>query len=702
VHILAGGKLSSFVRVSQAGGTVFGFSGERNRGMKPWKQSHSSGTGRARLTLILLTVASTACMVWLFVGLTDSDGFGLLDLAITVLFAVLLAWVSFSFWMATLGLIALLRHPRAAPAPSVTGEDLGDLPRTAILMPVYNEEPADVFAGIRAIIESLRCCGSAALFDVFVLSDTTNPDIWLEEERTWARLVSEVPSDSRVFYRHRPQNRRRKAGNIADFCCRWGEHYPYMIVMDADSVMAGETLVEMVRRMERDPTIGILQVPPTPVNRESFFARMQQFAAQLYGPVFLEGFHLWSQCDGNYWGHNAAIRIKPFMEHCDLPLLPGEGPLGGEILSHDFVEAALMRRGGWKVCLAHDLGGSYEECPTTMLDYAQRDQRWCQGNMQHTRLLLAEGIHPASRIHLGMGVMSYLASPLWLVFLVLTVVQAAAGHASPATGASPGIAVLLFCLAMAMLLIPKFWGILSLSRRPDRLAKHGGWNRVTISVLIETAASVLTAPIMMLLHTRFVISTLAGHKVSWNAQPREDRGVVFRDAVAVHYAHTLFGLAAGLTLWHIAPGLLPWMSPVLLGPVLSIPLSMWLGSVTWGQRLARWKLLLIPEEIEEPPVLMAKRKKLAHFKSDRTNLFDTVLYDPAFYALHVGILRATESQVAISDQQLVAVEKSLRSSGSQSIPATVRRAVLTDAESLEELHIFARTHLTRDRTVLLA
>ncbi|MHB8902234.1 MAG: glucans biosynthesis glucosyltransferase MdoH [Thermoguttaceae bacterium] len=662
--------------------------------------SNSLETRLARLALVFMTLASTAYMAWRFLGVMASDGTGLLDYGITALYAALLAWVSFSFWVATLGFLVVLRRPRQATSSNASGEE-ETLPRTAILMPVYNEDPAGVFAGIRAMVESLEDTGSTRLFDFFVLSDTTDPEIWLQEERTWARLVSERRSGSRVFYRHRAQNHRRKAGNIADFCCRWGEHYAYMIVMDADSVMTGETLTEMVRRMEQDSTIGILQVPPTPVGRGSFFARMQQFAAQVYGPVFLEGYHLWAQCDGNYWGHNAIIRIKPFMEHCDLPTLPGEGPLGGEILSHDFVEAALMRRGGWKVCLAHDLGGSYEECPTTMLDYAQRDQRWCQGNLQHVKLLLAEGIHPASRIHMGMGVMSYLASPLWLLFLLLTLVQAALGQSFVGRTDSSGTAVLLFCLSMAMLLLPKLWGLLSLWQKPVRLAGHGGWTRASVSVLIETAASVLTAPIMMLLHTRFVISTLSGQKVVWNAQPREDRGVPLRDAVAIHYTHTLFGLAVGLALWYLTPDLLPWMSPILLGTGLSIVLSMCLGSAAWGRRLAGWKLLMIPEEIEEPPLLQAKQKELLRFKTDRSRLFDAVLYDPAFYALHVGILRATESRAAMSREQREAVERSLRSSDTRSLPAAVRRAVLNDAEAIEELHVLARSRLVHDRTSLL-
>ncbi len=406
--------------------------------------SHQTATRVTRVTLAILTLLGTALGTALFCRVIARDGFAVIDVALAVLFAVLFLSVVFSFWTATFGLVASLRRSRRGsllPPAVHTPRDLSrpaqDLPPTAIVMPIYNEEPREVFANLRAIAQSLEATGACAAFSIFVLSDTTDPDVWLDEERTWAKLVAQVPGPCRFFYRHRPKNVSRKAGNIADFCRHWGEHYKYMIVLDADSVMAGETLVELVRRMERDPQIGILQAPPKPVGRQSLFARMQQFAAHMYGPVFLEGFALWSQCDGNYWGHNAIIRIRPFMQHCELPILPGDGPLSGEILSHDFVEAALMRRAGWKVCMAHDLGQSYEACPTTILDFAQRDQRWCQGNLQHIRLLLAEGLHPASRLHFGMGAMSYLASPLWLLFLVLTVIGAShAGHSSATASSS--------------------------------------------------------------------------------------------------------------------------------------------------------------------------------------------------------------------------------------------------------------------------
>jgi membrane glycosyltransferase len=656
-----------------------------------------------RTALALLTVLSTGLATRFFWQVISAAGWGAIDLALATLFTSLFVWVAFSFWMATFGFISLWRrsrHTRGSPATP----PLDHSTPTAIVMPVYNESPTAVFGKLRAMVGSLEATGSAGAFHVFVLSDTTDPDVWLEEERAWAQFVAEAPAALRVFYRHRAENRSRKAGNIADFCQRWGARYELMIVLDADSVMAGETMVEMVRRMHRDPKLGILQVPPRPVNRGSFFARMQQFAAETYGPVFLEGFHLWSQCDGNYWGHNAVIRVQPFMEHCDLPVLPGSAPLGGEILSHDFVEAALMRRAGWKVCLAHDLHGSYEECPTTLLDFARRDQRWCQGNMQHVRLLLAEGLHPASRLHLGMGAMSYLASPLWLLFLTLTLLAALLGGDTFVAGRAGPSGAGLFAVTMAMLLVPKLWGVILHIRQPRQAAEQISGSRVLASAALETLASILLAPIMMLLHTQFVLATLRGAKVTWHAQSREDHAVPLGDALRTHYAHTLAGWALAGLGWFFAPEMLPWLAPVLLGLALAIPLSMVLGSAAVGRWLARRKLLLISEEIA-PPALLAS--------ASAASLVDTrlrrgpaplaeLLRDPTYYALHVGILRSTDGHRPATAAQVHAARQLLLAHRLDAAPAELRRAILNDARALETLHVLSRCHRPPERRALSA
>ncbi|HTU26098.1 MAG TPA: glucans biosynthesis glucosyltransferase MdoH [Pirellulales bacterium] len=655
----------------------------------------------ARLVLALLTLATTAVAGCMFFRVVASRGATTLGtFALVALFGVLFVWIAFSFWMATVGLVRRLRAGRAADC----GSQQTPLParittRCAILMPVYNESPHGVFAGLRAIHESLQATGEGAAFDFFVLSDTTDPDVWLAEELSWARLTRVLPGDSRLFYRHRTRNEGRKSGNIADFCQRFGAAYEFMIVLDADSVMSGETIVELVRRMQQDPEIGILQTPPVPVNRGSLFARCQQFAAAVYGPIFLAGFAWWAGDEGNYWGHNAIIRLEAFTKACGLPRLPGNGPLGGEILSHDFVEAALIRRAGFKVCLAGDLDGSYEECPPTLLDFAQRDQRWCQGNLQHLRLIFSAGIHPVSRFHLSMGAMSYLSSPLWLLSLVLSFFVVAL-HRAPSPNSSaagdPSAAgdwgLALFAGTMALLLLPKLWAYLVLLREPTRLAQCGGAAKAALSTLVETVVSMLVAPILMVFHSTFVVGTLVGRSVQWNAQQRNEGGLEFTAAVAAHWKQTLLAVLASVIVWTFAAAMLVWLIPVLAGLILAVPLSIVLSSVPLGRWLAFRGLLLIPQETQVPKVLRRQR----HFLSlspgrelcDARGIFRRVLTDPALLALHLSILSATQTQAAASQRTIRQTERQLLAGGPIRVSTENRKAVLADPAALEALHLF--------------
>ena len=262
---------------------------------------------------------------------------------------------------------------------------------TAIVIPIYNEDVVRVYEGIRVMYESLRRTGKLDEFDFFMLSDSTDPGKWVQEETRWFEMARELGGLGRIHYRRRTLNREKKSGNIRDFCNAWGRHFRYMIVLDADSVMQGETMVDLVKLMEANPTVGLIQTVPGLINNQSLFGRVQQFSSRLFGPLFTAGLNYWVQDGGNYWGHNAIIRVDPFMHNCDLPTLPGTKPFGGHILSHDFVEAALLRKEDWEVWLAWDLEGSWEEGPQSLTDFAQRDRRWCQGNLQHRCCCLREG-----------------------------------------------------------------------------------------------------------------------------------------------------------------------------------------------------------------------------------------------------------------------------------------------------------------------
>ena len=645
-----------------------------------------------RLLLAALTAATLAAGVWAFHGSVSADGVVGADWVALPLFTLLFGWIALSFWTATLGFASLLwqrltgRDPFDCCCGPSGGRSLQD--RHAVLMPVYNESPAGVFAGVRAMLESLHQTGEGSAFDFFILSDTTDPDVWIEEERAWADLIDTWDGDSRVFYRHRPQNDARKAGNIADFCRRWGDEYECMLVLDADSVMGGATVAEMARRMEANPRVGLLQVSPRPVGRDSLLARLQQFSAAVYGPVFLRGFHLWAGEDSNYWGHNAIIRLRPFMNHCELPVLPGVAPLGGEILSHDFVEAALLRRAGWKICLAEDLGESFEESPTTLSDFAVRDQRWCQGNMQHARLLGGVGLHASNRLHMAMGLMSYVASPMWLLFLVAAPLATVFDAERPDGSA----ALTLFAASMLMLVLPKAYGVAATLLDEGRSRWLGGGLRVAAGAALETLLSVLIAPVMMAYHSRFVVTTLRGRSVRWDAQARCERTVSWREAWNGSGWITVCGLALTALTAVAAPGLLMWLSPVLAGLMLAVPLAKLLGSVAVGRWLQDWKLLLVPEEVRPPRVLSLRDAfTLSHPEPEAdaepadspSELFDRLLRDPGLFALHESILRSTGGDRPLTAQE----RRDVLEADAARLPKPVRRAVQGDIHLLRELHV---------------
>ncbi len=648
--------------------------------------------------LVGLAGLTTALAAGAFTDLLVADGWNLIDFPILLLFVILYFWISIGFWTATFGFVWSLVHGEPAltgePPPRRSGP-AAPLPPTAIVMPIYNEDPRRAFANLQAVRDSLRQAGQDTAFDIFVLSDTRDADIWAEEECTWARMRAAGDGHG-PFYRRRPMNIGRKSGNIQDFCQRWGARYRYMVILDADSLMTGDTLVEMVRRMEDDPELGILQVPPVLVNRDSFFARLLQFSSALYGNVFRSGFTVWARSEGNYWGHNAILRVQPFMRCCGLPRLPGKPPWGGEILSHDFVEAALMLGAGWKVMLAADLGGSYEECPTNLIDFAKRDERWSQGNLQHLPLVIAAGIHPVSRFHLGVGAMSYLASPLWALFLLLSLVQGIgwqiarrAAEASPDRGElSPAVAMMPLFGALALLLLVKVWGLLAAFARPSTAARFGKPLKLVLSVLLETVVSCLVAPILMAFHTTFVINALLGRRVEWRPQPRGENVPSFAETFRVHSPHTIVGLAAALLLTWTETGLFWWMLPILLGLVFSVPLSLLLSSVRVGRSLRAAGLMLIPEEASRPPIVKLQHRYLAAAGSDCAacpHPFVRLVADPRVLRLHLALLpEAAPSPLSASMRDRL--QRIALSGGPSHITRAERLLLMQDLAALQWLH----------------
>ncbi|MFP5358231.1 MAG: glucans biosynthesis glucosyltransferase MdoH [Gammaproteobacteria bacterium] len=566
-----------------------------------------------RLLLSALILIQTYLASYLMTAVLPYGGSHGLEIAILVLYAVLFAWISAGFWTALMGFWTLLRgRDRYAISAQLKGDP--PLPaegRTALLMPICNENVARVFAGLRATWRSVQRQGVAGHFDVYILSDSSEADTRVAELEAWLRLCREVNGFGHIHYRRRGHRIKRKSGNIADWCRRWGRLYRYFVVLDADSVMSGACLKRLVQLMEAHPGAGIIQTAPVAAGRETLYARMQQFATRLYGPLFTAGLHYWQLGESHYWGHNAILRVAPFMQHCALGRLPGRGALAGEILSHDFVEAALMRRAGWAVWIAYDLPGSFEEMPPSLLDELKRDRRWCQGNLQNFRLFMTRGLHPAHRAVFMTGVMAYLSAPLWFAFLALsTALLAVHTLAEPVYFTEPfqlfpnwpqwhpEWALRLFGGTLGLLFLPKLLALALQVRQGARL--YGGPLRLLLSMLGEVLFSALLAPIRMLFHTRFVLTALAGFAIQWKSPPREDASTPWREALRHHGLGSLLGLGwAGLVYW-LNPAFLWWLLPVAGSLVIAVPLSVWSSRTRPGRWCRAQRLFLIPEESHPP------------------------------------------------------------------------------------------------------
>ena len=590
--------------------------------------------------------------------------------ALLVLFVANFSWIALSFAAAIVGFLHLLI---GRPKPPALPDKLTT--RNAVIMPIYNEAPSRVFGAIQAIHEDVEATGHGASFDWFLLSDSTDPDVWIAEERALIALRRRLGPDARVYYRHRAKNIARKAGNVGDFVSRWGGAYDHMVVLDADSLMTGHAIVTLAATMEADPDAGIIQTLPLIINRNTLFARVQQFAARIYGPVIADGLACGMGRDGNYWGHNAIIRVKAFAAHCGLPHLRGKPPFGGHILSHDFVEAALMRRAGYSVYMLASLPGSYEESPPSLIDTAIRDRRWCQGNLQHISVLPAKGLVPATRQHFATGIMAYLASPLWLAQLLvglLLVLQAKYIRPEyfsreftlyptwPVFDAERSLE--LFILTMAVLLAPKLFGlIVALFDGPTRRGS-GGAIRLVLSTLFEVFMSALLAPIMMLVHSGHVLHILFGFDTGWEPQRRDDGSVPFKSIIRRHRDHVILGVISLVAALLLSPSLAAWMSPTIAGLILAIPLSWGTGLKSVGLAFRRIGLLDTPEERAPPPVATranALSDELAAEGFDKADGLRVLYQDAEFRDVHEAFLPPAlhRARGDISPERAMAIAK---------------------------------------------
>ncbi|WP_170368927.1 glucans biosynthesis glucosyltransferase MdoH [Ruegeria arenilitoris] len=567
-----------------------------------------SSAGLWRALAFSPAMAASVALLWVMADWFDAEGINVVEAILLALISFNFFWISFTVCTVLLGMVSLARQER--PVRQGRAQPL----RVALLMPVYNEVPWNVLGNARTMLEELRARGGKHHYAMFILSDTRDPEIAAQEQASIEALRTTLAPGLELYYRRREQNTDRKVGNIADWVSRWGGAWDAMLVLDADSLMTGRAIARLTDALARDPGAGLIQSYPQLIGAQSVFARMQQFANGVYGIAFAEGLSRWCGQEGNYWGHNAIIRTKAFATCAGLPKLRSLSGREQLIMSHDFVEAGLLRRAGWGVRFLPRIRGSYEETPPTLIDHALRDRRWCQGNLQHLRLLGSTGFRAVSRFHLFHGAVGYLMSPLWFALLVMWALIGQGKDASVLHYFSPDNPmfpqwpemtetrhVLIILVMYAMLLAPKILGALALPLSGVRYEDFGGRTRFLASFLFEVVLSILYAPILMVQQMIAVFRTLLGVQKGWTPQARDGGTYVLRTLIVCHALETISGLALSAG---ILAGLVSvWLAPIAISLTFAVPLSALSGVSAAAAR----RMVGMPEDFHEPAITRAAR-----------------------------------------------------------------------------------------------
>jgi membrane glycosyltransferase len=562
---------------------------------------------RRRLIMMVLNVVTWFAMLWLGAKVLGAGGWTIVDMIMFVCFAFGTPWTVVGFWNSVIGLWLLHFHkdPMGAVAPYAGAGDVATpiTIKTAVFMTLRNEDPARAIRRLRIVKDSIDATGEGAAFSYFVLSDTNRPEVAAAEEAAIAAWKAQDPDAARTTYRRREDNKGYKAGNVRDFCERWGKDYELMLPLDADSVMSGPAIVRLVRMMQAHPRIGILQSLVVGMPSTSAFARIFQFGMRHGMRSYTMGQAWWVGDCGPFWGHNAVVRIKPFVEDCDLPLLPGKPPLGGHVLSHDQVEATLMRRAGFEVRVLPVENGSWEENPPTMLDFAQRDVRWCQGNMQYIKLLDLPGLYAMSRFQLVWAVLMFIGIPAWTLMIALLPIAAWEGQS--VADYPVGLAIFLYILFFVMYLSPKIAGLFDAVLTKDGVARYGGPVRFAVSAALELVFSFLQGAISTIRTSIFMIGLAFGKSVVWGGQSRDAYGISWATAVRTLWPQTLFGVVVCGLLWMVNPSVFWWSLPLTAGYLVAIPFAVLTASPALGRWFKRVGLAGIPEDFDPPAEIRA-------------------------------------------------------------------------------------------------
>lgn len=555
-------------------------------------------TGRRVLFAILFMLSMAGSLALAALALSPS-GFSATDVALLVLFAITLPWMVAGFWNGVIGFLIMRFSPDpiAAVMPLAT-YIRGDEPvsaTTAILLCIRNERPERMIRNLEPMLAGLYASGFGGYFHLFVLSDTSDLHIAAAEEARFAVLAARWGGRIAITYRRREINTGYKAGNIRDFCKRWGNDYELAVTLDADSFMTADAVLRLVRLMQADSKLGILQGLVVGLPSTSAFARVFQFGMRLGMRSYTIGSAWWQGDCGPYWGHNAVLRLKPFVAHCALPVLSKDGIQDRHILSHDQIEAALMRAAGYDVRVLPEDGLGWEENPPTLLEFIRRDLRWCQGNMQYWRFLTLPGLKVVSRYQLGLAILMFVGSPAWIGMLVLGVVAMALVDA-PASFIRADAGMALFVCVLVMWFSPKIASAVEILSRPELRRQFGGTGRFVATYAIETVYSILLCSILWFSHTIFLTGLLFGREIGWVAQTRDDHAVPFSLALHILWPHTLLGCAVLGALAVTQPAAIPYALLLTAGPALAVPFAVMSTWPSIGSLCTRVGIGRLPEE----------------------------------------------------------------------------------------------------------
>jgi len=554
-------------------------------------------------TLVLLTIAGLLALAG---RALSAGGFGVLDALLLALFACTMPWSVIGFWNAMVGFLVMrfASDPVGVVNPSAR-RVRGDEPitaSTAIAIFVRNEPPERVVRNLDALLSEIDGAGVGDRFHLYVLSDTSMSEVGALEEKEFSSLEQKWRGRIAVTYRRRTDNTGFKAGNFWDFLERWGSRHEFAVTLDTDSFMTADAVLRMIRIMQSDPKLGILQGLVVGLPSTSAFARIFQFGMRLGMRSWTIGSAWWQGDCGPYWGHNAAIRIAPFRQNCQIHEIPGKGVLRGHVLSHDQVEAALMRRAGYDVRVLPEEDLGWEENPPTLIEFIRRDQRWCQGTLQYGFFLFKPGIKPVSRFQLAFAMLMFLSSPAWIGLLIFGTLAVALAP-SPAAFIHPDAGMALLAIILVMWFAPKIATVCDVLTRADLRRAFGGTVRFLASVTTETLFFILLSPIMWVCHTLFLAGLPFGKAIGWIGQMRDDHTIPWSVAAAQLWPHTAIGAGSVAVLAATHPSAIPYALLIAGGPLLSIPLCVVTAQPGVGAALTRLGIGRLPEETSPPAAL---------------------------------------------------------------------------------------------------